>query len=113
MLLIASESIRRNRSLNDVVREMSFTLSFYASPATFAELMLGQSRRIVVMTENDVTPEALRTLKGAQDRAPFGVIVAADRAKLRNSKQAELGAALPPPHAPAVAPGAGAGHREW
>jgi len=90
MLLIASESIRANRSLNDVVREMSFTLSFFASPAKFAELMLGQSRRIVVLTEDDVTPEAVRTLKGAKDRAPFGVIVAADRARLRNSKQAEL-----------------------
>ena len=90
MLLIASESVRRNRSLNDVVREMSFTPSFFASPATFAELMLGQSRRIVLLTEDDVTPEAVRTLKGAKDRAPFGVIVAADRARLRNSKQAEL-----------------------
>jgi len=90
MLLIASESIRANRTLNDVVREMSFTLSFFASPAKFAELMLGQSRRIVILTEDDVTPEALRTLKGTKDRAPFGVIVAADRAKLRSSKQAEL-----------------------
>ena len=90
MLLIASESIRSSRALNDVVREMSFTLSIFASPAKFAELMLGQSRRIVVLTEDDVTPEAVRTLKGAKDRAPFGVIVAADRAKLRNSKQAEL-----------------------
>jgi len=90
MLLIASETIRANRSLNDVVREMSFTLSFFASPAKFAELMLGQSRRIVVLTEDDVTPEAVRTLKGAKDRAPFGVIVAADRASLRGSKQAEL-----------------------
>jgi EAL domain-containing protein (putative c-di-GMP-specific phosphodiesterase class I) len=90
MLLIASESIRANRSLNDVVREMSFTLSFFASPAKFAELMLGQSRRIVLLTEDDVTPEAVRTLKGAKDRAPFGVIVAADRASLRSSKQAEL-----------------------
>jgi len=90
MLLIASESIRANRSLNNVVREMSFTLSFFASPAKFAELMLGQSRRIVLLTEDDVTPEAVRTLKGAKDRAPFGVIVAADRASLRSSKQAEL-----------------------
>jgi len=90
MLLIASESIRANRSLNDVVREMSFTLSFFASPAKFAELMLGQSRRIVLLTEDDVTPEAVRTLKGAKDRAPFGVIVAADRASLRSSKQADL-----------------------
>jgi EAL domain-containing protein (putative c-di-GMP-specific phosphodiesterase class I) len=90
MLLIASESIRANRSLNDVVREMSFTLSFFASPAKFAELMVGQSRRIVLLTEDDVTPEAVRTLKGAKDRAPFGVIVAADRASLRSSKQAEI-----------------------
>ncbi len=90
MLLIASETVRANRSLNDVVREMSFTLSVFASPATFAELMLGQSRRIVILTEDDVTPEAVRALKGAKDRAPFGVIVAADRAELRGSKQAEL-----------------------
>ena len=51
MLLIASETIRANRTLNDVVREMSFTLSFFASPAKFRELMQGQSRRIVLLTE--------------------------------------------------------------
>ena len=90
MLLIASESIRANRSLNDVVREMSFTPSFFASPATFAELMLGQSRRIVLLTDHDVCPEVVRTLKTAQNRAPFAVIVAADRATLRSSNQAEL-----------------------
>ena len=90
MLLIASETIRANRTLNDVVREMSFTLSFFASPATFAELMLGQSRRIVLLTEHDVCSEVVRTLKGAQNRAPFAVIIAADRAALRNSKQAEI-----------------------
>jgi len=71
MLLIASETIRANQTLNDVVREMSFTLSFFAKASTFAELMKGQSRRIVVLTESDV-------------------IVAADRASLRSSQQAEL-----------------------
>jgi len=90
MLLIASETIRSNRALNDVVREMSFTLSFFASPATFGELMLGQSRRIVLLTEDDVISETVRTLKGAKDRAPFGIIVAADRASLRGARQAEL-----------------------
>ena len=90
MLLIASESIRANRSLNDVVREMSFTPSFFASPATLAELMLGESRRIVLLTDQDVCAEVVRTLKTAQNRAPFAVIVAADRAALRNSNQAEL-----------------------
>ena len=90
MLLIASETIRADRALNDLVREMSFTPSFFASQATFAELMLGQSRRIVVLTEDDVCKEIVRTLRAAKDRAPFGVIVAADRASLRDVKEAEL-----------------------
>jgi EAL domain-containing protein (putative c-di-GMP-specific phosphodiesterase class I) len=88
--LIASETIRTNRSLNDLVREMSFTPSFFASAGTFAELMLGQSRRIVVLTEDDVSSEIVRTLRAAKERAPFGVIVAADRASLRGVKEAEL-----------------------
>ena len=71
MLLIASESVRANRSLNDVVREMSFT-------------------PIVLLTDHDVCPEIVRTLKTAQSRAPFALILAADRAALRSSKQAEL-----------------------
>ena len=90
MLLITSENLRTNRSLNDVTREMSFTLSFFASAGKFAELMLGQSRRIVILSEEDVTGETLRTLKGAKDRAPFAVIVAADRASLRGAREAEL-----------------------
>ena len=90
MLLIASETIRANRALNDVVREMSFTLSFFAKASTFAELMTGQSRRIVVLTESDVSSETVRSLRSAKDRMPFAIIVAADRASLRSSQQAEL-----------------------
>ena len=90
MLLITNESIRANRALSDVVREMSFTLSFFATSATFSELMTGQSRRIVLLTESDVSDEVLRTLKSAKDRMSFAVLVAADRASLRSSKQAEL-----------------------
>ena len=47
-------------------------------------------RRIVVLTENDVTSETLRVLKASKGRKPFAVIVAADRSSLRSSKQAEL-----------------------
>ena len=90
MLLITSETIRSNRTLNDVVREMSFTLGFFASPATFGELMTGASRRIVVLTESDVSKETIRTLRAAKDRMAFAIIVAADRASLRSSQQAEL-----------------------
>lgn len=90
MLLIASETICANQALNDVVREMSFTLSVFAKPSTFVELMTGQSRRIVVLTEPDICSETVRSLKSAKDRMSFGVIVAADRASLRSSQQAEL-----------------------
>ena len=90
MLLIASETVRADRSLNDLVREMSFTPSFFASPSTFAELMLGQSRRIVFLTEADVSTEIVRSLRGAKGRAPFGVIVAANRASLRGIRETEL-----------------------
>lgn len=90
MLLIASETIRSNQALNAVVREMSFTLSVFAKPATFGELMAGQSRRIILLCENDVSEEIVRSLKAAKGRMPFAVIVAADRASLRSSKQAEL-----------------------
>jgi EAL domain-containing protein (putative c-di-GMP-specific phosphodiesterase class I) len=90
MLLISSETIRSSRTLSDVVREMSFTPSFFASPAKFGELMRGQSRRIVLLTEDDVCAETVRTLKDAKDRTPFGIIIAANRGALREVKDAEL-----------------------
>lgn len=90
MLLIAPETLRKNQALNDVVREMSFALSVFAKPSTFAELMTGQLRRIVMLTGADVTEHTLQSLKAANGRTPFGVIIAADRASLRTSKQAEV-----------------------
>ena len=90
MLLISSETIRAHRALNDVVREMSFTPGYFASAATLAELMDGQSRRIVVLNEGDVTPKTLQALENTRDRTPFGIIVAADRKTLHSSDRAEL-----------------------
>ncbi|MDH5620949.1 MAG: EAL domain-containing protein [Gammaproteobacteria bacterium] len=69
---------------------MSFTLSVFAKPSTFAELMAGQSRRIVLLGDADVAEHTLQLLNAAKGRIPFGVIVAADRASLRSSKQAEV-----------------------
>ncbi len=90
MLLIASETIRSNRALNDVVREMSFTLSYFASPKKLRELMQGQSRRIVLLSEGDLVRENLSILAAAAERSAFGVVLAANRASLRSSDQAEL-----------------------
>ena len=70
MLLIASETFRASGALNNIVREMSFTPSLFASPGTFAELMLGESRRIVLLGESDIVPENIGTLDDAKDRKP-------------------------------------------
>lgn len=89
MLLIASEASRGSKALNDVVREMSFSLSFFSTTEKLAELMVGQSRRVVLITEDDITESAIRDLEAAEGRAPFGVIVAADRVSLSESNKAK------------------------
>jgi EAL domain-containing protein (putative c-di-GMP-specific phosphodiesterase class I) len=88
MLLIASDASRGSKALNDVVREMSFSLSYFSSAEKLAELMVGQSRRVVLLTEDDITDTAIRDLEAAEGRAPFGVIVAADRVSLSSSNKA-------------------------
>jgi len=89
MLLIASEASRGSKALNDVVREMSFSLSFFSTAEKLAELMVGQSRRVVLITEDDITDTAIKDLEAAEGRAPFGVIVAADRVSLSESNKAK------------------------
>ena len=90
MLLIASESSRGSQALNDVVREMSFSLSFFSAGAKLSELMVGQSRRIVLLTEDDISDDTIRRLADSDGRAPLGVIVAADRVSLSTSNKAML-----------------------
>ncbi len=90
MLLIASESFRGAQTLTDVVRELSFSASFFATPEKLAELMGGQSRRVVLLTEADITGQTMIALDDAIGRAPFAIIVAADRDALRSSNKAEL-----------------------
>jgi len=90
MLLIASEATRGSQALTDVVREMSFSLSFFATTEKLAELMVGQSRRIVLLAEEDLSEDTVRELDPAEEHAPFGVIVAADRVSLSNSDKAKI-----------------------
>ncbi len=90
MLLIASESFRGAQTLTDVVRELSFNVSFFATPEKLAELMGGQSRRVVLLTEADIAGQTMIALDDAVGRAPFAIIVAADRDMLRSSDKAEL-----------------------
>jgi EAL domain-containing protein (putative c-di-GMP-specific phosphodiesterase class I) len=79
MLLIASEKSQQSRAVSDVVREMSLALTVFASAKTLVELMGGNFRRIVLLTEADVTNGVVDALRDAEDNAEFGVIVAAER----------------------------------
>ena len=90
MLLIASESLRGDRTTSDVVREMSFTASYFASPDALAELMNGKSRRLVMLCEDDVTRGTVKTLQDASGRVPSGVIIAADRGSVRSAETADV-----------------------
>jgi EAL domain-containing protein (putative c-di-GMP-specific phosphodiesterase class I) len=90
MLLIASEATRGSQALNDVVREMSFSLSFFSSVDKLAELMVGESRRVVLLAADDINESVITCLKAAVGRAPFGVIVAADRVSMSASEKARL-----------------------
>ena len=90
MLLIASEASRGSQALNDVVREMSFSLSFFSTGAKLSELMVGQSRRVVLLAADDVSDDTISRLNDGNERAPFGVIVASDRVSLSSSNKAKL-----------------------
>jgi EAL domain-containing protein (putative c-di-GMP-specific phosphodiesterase class I) len=78
MLLIASDNSKHHRAVKDVVRELSLTLTIFASNETLAELMGGRSRRVVLLVEKDVTDKAVATLREAEGNAQFGVVVAGD-----------------------------------
>jgi EAL domain-containing protein (putative c-di-GMP-specific phosphodiesterase class I) len=85
MLLIASDNSRGARAVSDVVRELSLTLTIFASAGTLVELMGGTTRRIVLLTEADVTEGVASALRNAEQSAHFGVIVAAERHSPRDA----------------------------
>lgn len=90
MLLIASESMRGDRTTNDVIREMSFTTSYFATPGAFADLMGGRTRRMVILSEDDITQATVKVLQEAMSRATLGVIIAADRRSIRSTETARV-----------------------
>lgn len=83
MLLIASDHLKQSRAVRDVVREMSLALTIFASATALGELMGGNFRRIILLTEADITDGIIAALRDAEDGAQFGVIVAAERHKPR------------------------------
>ncbi len=90
MLLFASKAVRGFAALNDVVREMSLSPSYFATPTELADLMDGPQRRIVVLTERDLCDPVIDLLHAADEDNMVGVLIAADRPKLQSSDKADL-----------------------
>ncbi len=90
MLLIASQSLKTSPVLADLVREMSFAASYFASPGTLATLLKGKSRRLVLITEGDISEPVIASLAAAARSTPLGILVAADRAPLAASEKKAL-----------------------
>ncbi|MGI9201139.1 MAG: EAL domain-containing protein [Woeseiaceae bacterium] len=90
MLLIAHQSLRDNRSLLEVARELGLTSTWFDSHSVLSELLKGQLRRILVLSEADISPAVVQRVCSAEDKGCFGVILAANSKALRSSRKAEL-----------------------
>ena len=90
MLLAASQSLKGTQVLADLVREMSFAASFFSTPKTLRGLMVGQSRRIVIVADKDLNEATVATLSMSRKEIPMGILLAADRAKLADGDRAKL-----------------------
>jgi len=90
MLLIAHQSLRDNRSLLEVARELGLTSTWFDSHSALGELLNGQMRRILVLSEADISPAVVKRVCSSDDKGCFGVIIAANSKALRSSRKAEL-----------------------
>jgi len=90
MLTIVSEALARTRTLIAVSRELSLSPSSFANAEALDKLLAGITRRIILLTEDDVCEATIESLKKADGRAQFGLIICADREALRSSSRAEL-----------------------
>ena len=90
MLFVVSDALRGTKSISDVARDLSLSVRYFESPAMLSAAMTGTSRRIVLLGPDDVTRDVITRLRNHVDRVPFGVVVAADRAAVSRTTEAEL-----------------------
>ena len=94
MLLIVGEALRGTKSIRDVARDLSLSLSHFDSPKAFSLLMKGPMRRIVVLGKDDLSRDMVKRLQAHNGRLPFGLIIAADRAAVSHASDPEFNDAL-------------------
>ncbi len=90
MLLVVSEALGKTRTLIEVARELSLSPTYFTGPESLDKLMSGPARRIVVLTEEELSEPTIASLEKSDGQTPFGLIICADREALRTSSRAEL-----------------------
>ncbi len=66
MLIIVSESLGRSQVVTDVVRELSLSVSYFGNVDTLERLMGGESRRFVVLGEQDISNEVVSDIENTR-----------------------------------------------
>ena len=90
MLTLVSKSLGRTRILTEVARELNLSPSCFANAEALDKLLAGDSRRIILLAEDDLCEATLESLEKAGGQIQFGLILCADREGLRSSNRAEL-----------------------
>lgn len=94
MLTIVSESLGRTQKVTDVARELSLTLSYFGNIDTLDRLLGGQSRRFVILGENDIKDDVVDRLVRTNKDILVGLVVCADPEALRTSSRARAAKVL-------------------
>ncbi len=90
MQFVVSQALNKHQALRQLARELSLSLSFFEQAEELSRLLRGETRRIVMLTESDVSTAAIGALEKAAAKAKFGLILCTDRERLRSTSRAAL-----------------------
>lgn len=90
MLFIVGQSLGKHPGVLQLARELSLNLAVFDRAEALSRLMRGATRRIVMLTDPDVSEATLAVLRKASGTAKFGLILCTDRERLRGNNRAAL-----------------------
>ncbi|HSD71116.1 MAG TPA: EAL domain-containing protein [Woeseiaceae bacterium] len=90
MQFIVSQALVRHQVLRQLARELSLALGFFENIEGLGRQLHGDTRRIIMLTEADVSAAAIGLLEKASAKTKFGLILCTDRERLRSSNRAAL-----------------------
>ncbi len=90
MQFIVGQALNKQKALRQLARELSLSLSFFDRIEALSQLLRGETRRIVMLSESDVSAAAIAILEKASAKTKFGLILCTDRERLRSTNRAAL-----------------------